>query len=164
MKTAAWVPLLMGLAAPACARQQLTESPRAAARPPDRPVYRLDFVLAASDVAGATRNTAFTLNLEEGEHGDVLVGRNVSLAPAGTPAAGPRQDVGLKLVASYFMRGDALLLVVSSELSALEAPSDVRKLVARGEALAEPGKATVVTSLDDDHKRYQLTVTPTKLR
>jgi len=34
----------------------------------------------------------------------------------------------------------------------------------RGAVLATPGKPAVVSVLDDDHRRYQLTVTSTKLR
>ena len=70
----------------------------------------------------------------------------------------------MKVVARYRMWGDDLLLVVDTELSAFEAPSSIRKVVAKGDALASAGKSTVVTSLESDNKKYQLTVTPTKLR
>lgn len=49
-------------------------------------------------------------------------------------------------------------------MSAFEPPTSVRKMVAKGNALATSGKSALVTTLEDDHKKYQLTVTPTKLR
>lgn len=162
MKIAAWIPLVV--LSCACARPAVATAPPVTARAPVPHVYRLAFVFSASDAAGAERKTAFTMNLEEEQNGEVLVGRNVPLVVNASGFASPRQDVGLKIAAHYDVRGDDVLLFVSTELSALEAPSEIRKLVTRGQALAEPGKATVVASLDDDHKHYQLAVTPTKLR
>ena len=163
MKIAAWIPLVIVSCAPACARPAVAAAPPVTACAPEPHVYRLAFVFSASDAAGTERNTAFTMNLEEDQNGEVLVGRNVPLT-ANATLVSPRQDVGLKVAARYGVHGDDVLLFVSTELSALEAPSEIRKLVTRGQALAEPGKATVVASLDDDHKHYQLAVTPTKLR
>jgi hypothetical protein len=37
-------------------------------------------------------------------------------------------------------------------------------MVAKGNAVASLGKPAVVTTLEDGGKRYQLSVTPTKLR
>lgn len=56
------------------------------------------------------------------------------------------------------------LLDVSVEMSTFDPPTTIRKVVAKGNALASVGKPAQVLSLDDEHKRYQLTVTPTKLR
>jgi len=151
------------LLAAACARPEAPPPRTASHDRPPRPVYRLDFVLAARDAAGPPRNTAFTLNLEEGDQGEVLVGRNVPLV-ATTTMVSPRQDVGLRVRAHYWVHDDDLLLAVDSEMSALEAPAEIRKIVARSDALAPVGKSTLVTSLDDDAKHYQLSVTPTRLR
>lgn len=173
------------LLAPGCAPQQQVAPPvsnahlatsTGAATPPqnvggDRHVHRLDFVLTSSDGTAPATSTAFTLNLQEHDSGEMVVGKNMPLTPSSAtsssgsaPPAVPRQDVGMKVVARYRMWGDDLLLVVDTELSAFEAPSSIRKVVAKGDALASAGKSTVVTTLESDNKKYQLTVTPTKLR
>ena len=150
----------------------------AASTPPqnvggDRHVYRLDFVLTSGDGTSPATSTAFTLNLQEFDKGEMMVGKNVPLNPAatagapgssGTSSSVPRQDVGLKVAVQWRASGDDLLLDVSTEMSAFEAPSSIRKVVAKGGALASAGKSTVVTTMESDNKKYQLTVTPTKLR
>ena len=134
-----------------------------------RHFYRLDFVLTAMDGA-APQTTSFSLTLGEHDRGDVHFGKNVLLTaaqPTGTnpPMPGPRQDVGVKVVATIgAVQGDDVTLDVSTEVSALEPPTTIRKISAMGEALATPGKSTVVAMLEEDKKRYQLSVTPTKLR
>jgi hypothetical protein len=144
----------------------------------DRHVYRFDFVLAANDgSAPGGGGTTFSLVLQEAEKGEVVVGKNVSLAsspPSSPPAGGPgpsfgsmaRQDVGTKVAASFRMTstGDDVILDVATELSTFEPPTSVRKMVMKGNAIATPGKPALVTTLDDDHKKLQLTVTATKLR
>lgn len=147
----------------ACVSSRAAPPPVVAHAPPERGVYRLDFVLAARDAAGATRDTAFTLDLEEGNKGEVVVGRNIPLSTGTNPSAA-RRDVGLRVQARCFARGDDLVLDVDTEVSSSEPPSDIRKIVARGNALARPGRSTLVASVDDDGKHYQLNVTPTKLR
>jgi hypothetical protein len=131
-------------------------------------------VLNAED--GTT--TSFTLNLEDGDHGEVVVGKNVALSAAtrgvapgsasasgSAPLASPRQDVGLKVKASFAPRGDDVLLRVDTEMSSFDAPSStIRKTVADDDALLSPGKSALVTSIDEDHKHLQLTVTATRLR
>jgi hypothetical protein len=146
----------------------------AAPRPPahDRLVYRFDFVVSANDAAGgaATTTSSFTLNLQEGDKGEVHVGKNVALSTSGPSTSGgpstggPRQDVGLKVAAQFRAVGDDPLLDVSLEMSAFEPPSTIRKLVAKSDTLAFAGKPVLVTSLEEDHKRYQLTVTATRVR
>jgi hypothetical protein len=128
----------------------------------DRPVYRFDFVLTSGDATPPT-TTSFTLNLAELEKGEVMVGRNVPLTTAAPGVPMARQDVGLKIATQFRMRGDEVLLDVSTEMSTSEPPS-IRKTTMRGAALATPGRAVLVSSLDDDNRRFQLTVTPTKLR
>jgi hypothetical protein len=137
----------------------------------ERHVYRFDFALTANDGAAPPSTTSFTLVLQETEKGEVVVGKNVSLASAGPPGSGAvmaaaRQDVGVKVAALFRAApgSDDVVLEVSTEMSAFEPPTSVRKMVARGNALATSGKSALVTTLDDDHKKYQLTVTPTKLR
>jgi hypothetical protein len=141
----------------------------------DRPIHRFDFVLTANDGTAAPSSTAFTMTLQEGEKGEAVVGRNVSLTPATPPgsppaAPGPRQDVGAKVAAFYRTSGDDVVLEVSTEMSSLEPPTSIRKTVSKGNVLASPGKPAVVASVDDDaggaggKRRVQLTVTATKLR
>jgi hypothetical protein len=155
-------PALSSAAAPATA----PVGPRA-----ERHVYRFDFVLTTSDGSGPPSSTAFTLNLQEHDKGEMHVGRNVPLAPpsAAAPGSGPpvsstRQDVGIKVAAQFQAAGDDALLDVTVEMSSFEPPSAIRKMVAKGNAVASLGKPAVVTTLEDGGKRYQLSVTPTKLR
>ncbi len=135
----------------------------------ERHVYRLDFVLTATD-GTAPQTTSFSITLGEHDKGDIHLGKNVMLsqtqATATTPAlGGPRQDVGVKVVASVgSLFGEDLMLDVSTEVSAFDPPTTIRKISAIGKALATPGKSTVVAMLEEDKKRYQLSVTPTKLR
>jgi hypothetical protein len=138
----------------------------------NRSVYRLDFVLASTGEGAQT--TSFTMNLQENENGMVMIGKNVTLNPPSTaapgsaptpqPASTARQDVGIRIKADYRQAGEDLLLDVDAELSAVEAPSSIRKVVTRSKAFAAAGKPSLIATLDDDHKHYQLTVTPTKLR
>jgi hypothetical protein len=147
---------------PAPAAAPLAAAP---AKPPEaHHVYQLDFALSSGG--------AFTLALEEGRNGEIMVGANVPLQTS-TAGASPRQDVGLKLRCSFMPAGDDLLLHTNLEMSsaddAPQAPATavaIRKLVTEGEALVSPGKLALVSSVDDPmgHKHYQLTVTATKLR
>jgi hypothetical protein len=142
------------------------------AKPTDRHVYRFDFVLSATDGSSAPSTTTFTLNLQEADKGEVVLGKNVALsAPpspgaSSSPVASARQDVGVKVAASFRMAatGDDVILDVVTEMSTFDPPTTVRKLVMKGDAIAAAGKPALVTTLEDDHKKFQLTVTPTKLR
>ena len=174
----AWitVSLALSLAALGCAPQQACPAVTTAAGPPvrahERHVYRFDFGLSTSDVAGgATTASSFTLSMQEGDKGEVHVGKNVALAtpsaPGSTPptsTSGARQDVGLKVGAQFRVVGDEPLLDVSLEMSSFDPPSTIRKVVAKSDVLAFAGKPVLVTSLEEDHKRYQLTVTATRVR
>jgi hypothetical protein len=144
-----------------CGAQQpsavaLTTAPANARPQNDRHVYRFDFVLTSNDGAAPASSTAFSLNLQEFDKGELLIGKNVALPQ--------RQDVGVRMVAEFRMTGDDPLLAVSTELSAFEPPSSVRKVAVKGSALAPTGKSTLVTTLTSDDKQYRLTVTPTMLR
>ena len=146
-------------------------APTTAATPPrtERHVYRFDFVLTTSDSGGTPTSTAFTLNLQEHDKGEVTIGKNVPLtvpAPGGgSSGASPRQDVGIKVAAAFNNVGDDLILDVVVEMSSFDPSSSaIRKVVAKGNALASAGKAALVTTLEADNKHYQLNVTPTKLR
>ena len=175
---AAWiiVSLALSSAAMGCAPHEACPAVTTAAAPHaqanDRRVYRFDFGLSTSDGTGAAPTTSsFTLSMQEGDVGEVHVGKNVALsAPsvagptAPSTASGPRQDVGLKVGARFRAMGDEPLLDVSLEMSSFDPPSTIRKVVAKGDVLASAGKPVLVTSLEDDHKRYQLTVTATRVR
>jgi hypothetical protein len=177
--------LALSALATGCAPQQVAAPPVASAHPTtstasatppqtvggERHVHRLDFVLTGTDGTTPPTSTAFTLNLEEFEKGEMVVGKNMPLTQSTASSSGPapsvataRHDVGMKVAARYRMTGDDLLLVVETEMSAFEPPSSVRKVVAKGNALASIGKSSLVTTLESDNKKYQLTVTPTKLR
>jgi hypothetical protein len=135
----------------------------------ERHIYRFDFVLTGTDGTNPPSSTSFTMVIQEGEKGEVVVGKNVALVPAAPPGsasapASPRQDVGTKVAAFYRTSGDDVVLEVSTEMSAFEPPTSIRKMVSKGNAIASPGKSSLVTSLVAEHKHVQLTVTPTKLR
>jgi hypothetical protein len=130
-------------------------------KPPEaRRVYRLDVVLSAGDTGKTPSESAFTLSLEEDRGGDIRVGNNIQLTSQA------RQDVGLNLHFSYVMAGEDLLLHSGIEMSSFDEPSTVHKLMGNGDAVVAPGKPALVASVEDPmgHKRYQLTVTATKLR
>lgn len=150
---------------------------------PDRShVWRFDFVLTPKDPKDATlAPTTFTVNIPDHQSGEIMVGKNVPLqvsSPPPPPGPGatsgphfaPRQDVGLKVKAHiqpFPNGGDDFLMDVDLELSAVETGTPVatiRKLTARGAAVATAGKSSLIVSLDEDKRHYDLTVTPTKLR
>ncbi len=177
----AWITLFcaLPLGAIGCAPQQVCPAVTTAAAPHtahDRPVYRFDFGLSTSDGTGAAPTTSsFTLSMMEGDKGEVHVGKNVALSSpsvatspgSGAPMStggGPRQDVGLKVAAQFRAVGDEPLVDVSLEMSSFDPPSTIRKVVAKSDVLAVAGKPVLVTSLEEDHKRYQLTVTATRVR
>jgi hypothetical protein len=171
----------------------LTSAPVPSNMPPPPPpshgvaerghVWRLDFVLTPKDAKDATlAPTTFTINIPDHQSGEIMVGKNVPLQVSGppVPATGgsaaaphlmtPRQDVGLKVKAHiqpFANGGDDFLMDVDLELSAVDSGtpvSSIRKLTARGAAVAMGGKSSMIVSLDDDKWHYELTVTPTKLR
>lgn len=157
-----------------CAPREACPAVTTAAAPRPRAhehlVYRFDFAVTSTDSTGGAPTTSlFTLNMLEGDKGEVHVGKNVALSPSPPPAGGPsaggpRQDVGLKVAAHFRVIGEDPLLDVSLEMSAFEPPSTIRKIVAKSDTLAFAGKPVLVTSLEEDHKRYQLTVTATRVR
>ncbi|MBX3226437.1 MAG: hypothetical protein KIT84_32750 [Labilithrix sp.] len=131
-------------------------------------VHRYDFVLTPKDPKDAIVGpTSFSVNITSNHTGEVTVGRNVPLVPPSgpAPATPPRQDVGLKVKAhpQGLAGTEDVLVDVELEMSTMEG-SAIRKLTTHGTALAPLGKATLVVSVDDDKRRYELTVTPTKLR
>lgn len=166
--------IFLSLSAFGCAPQQVCPSVTTAAGPPgthpERRVYRFDFGLSTTDGSGGPPVTSsFSVTLSEGDKGEVHVGKNVALStasPGNSPAPpAPRQDVGLKVAAQFrMMGGEDPLVDTSLEMSAFEPPTSIRKVVAKSDAVAPAGKPVIVTMLDDDHKRYQLTVTSTRVR
>ncbi len=134
------------------------------------PIYRLDFTLSSNDAKSNVPEGTFTMNLQENEVGVLSTGRVIAV-PVSTAsdkggAATMRTDVGLSLNESYRMVGGDLLVRSSAEFSGVEDSGVLRKLAAKDEALVTPGKATLVSSIDDasSHKKYQVLVTATKLR
>jgi hypothetical protein len=170
----------------------LTSAPVPSHMPPPPPshvavdrghVWRLDFVLTPKDPKDATLTpTTFTINIPDRQTGEIMVGKNVPLQVGGPPAPvtgggaaiphlmTPRQDVGLKVKAHiepFPNGGDDFLMDVDLELSGIESgtpAASIRKVTARGAAVAMGGKSSMIVSLDDDKRHYELTVTPTKLR
>ena len=90
----------------------------------DKPVYRLDFELTTTEPGKAPTTTTFSLNLAEDRHGEATLGDNIAL-PSGT--ATTRQNIGMRVDATFVTRGPALLLDVETELTeragAVDAPS-----------------------------------------
>lgn len=125
---------------------------------PTHALYRLDFELTTTAAGKPAYTTAlFSLNLDEHRQAEAVIGDNV---PLGGNAA--RQNVGLKVKASFEMYGADLLLDVDTELTAIASPT-IHKIETRDVALATPGKKAVVASIDRDGVHTQLVVTPTKL-
>ncbi len=128
-----------------------------------RHLYRLDFAIAGPGTDASTNyNGTYTMNLEEGRHGELVSGANTSLAPAGNL----RTDIGVKIKAIYAMSGEDLLIETDAEMNAVDEPTGSHKIVTRSCALVSPGKPALLASADDARgkKRYQLTVAATKLR
>lgn len=157
--------LTLAASTSACAPRPATKPAASAVapKPPEPPhsVYRLDFVLATTDGAGTT-NSAFTMNLEEQQHGSVMVGRNVPIGPAGGVGSA-RQDVGIRVGAQFRSVGEDILVQVDSETSMSEPPT-VRKASTHSVVLAMVNRSSIISVVDDDHRRVQLSVTPTRLR
>jgi|HubBroStandDraft_6_1064221.scaffolds.fasta_scaffold1467246_1 hydrogenase maturation factor len=147
-----------------CPAPAATPAPAAAAAHTPRPpghVYQLDFALSPGG--------AYTLLLEEDRGGDIRVGANIPLST--TVPMSPRQDVGLNLHCNFATIGDDLVVHTGLEMSFVDeqqttAPAAIHKISSNGDALVSPGKPTLISSIEDpmSHKRYQLTVTATKLR
>ncbi len=141
-------------------------SPVHDAAPPARraaQVYRMDYIISSKDpTAPAASSNAYTMVLEEDRSGEVMVGSNVPLS--GSQA---RTDVGLKLHGHFVRAGeDDVMIETRIEMSSSEEAAGIHKLTAVTDAFVAPGKPTVVASLDDpaSHKRYQVSVTATKVR
>jgi len=130
--------------------------------PPERHVFRLDFIVVANEPGKAAQSSNYTLNLEENDHGEIHLGSNVQISPQ------VRQDVGLKINASlYPMRqGDQVLLRDVVELSGVEDPQTIHKMTMVGDAVLHDGQQALVASLEDplSHKRYQVSASATRLR
>lgn len=129
------------------------------ARSESHHIYRLDFVLAASEPGKAPTSSAYTLNLEEQRSGELRMGTNIALSSQA------RQDVGLMLKCYVEPLGDELLLHNTTEMSSSEEASTIRKISANGDALLALGQQALVASVEDaiSHKRFEVKVTATKL-
>lgn len=126
----------------------------------DKPVYRLDFELTTTEPGKAPTTTTFSLNLTEERHGEATLGDNIAL-PSGTTTT--RQNIGMRVDATFVTRGPALLLDVETELTERAGPSTLHRLATKGAALATPGKKAFVAAIDHDKAHTELSVTPTRL-
>ncbi len=163
----------LGCCIPAC---PAASAPAVAARPekraddPPAHVYRLDFTVTSGEGGAPGVKEQFTLNLADHQHGDVVVGRNVSLQTGGlNGGGGPRTDVGLRLGVDCNASGDEVLLQVRLEVSDTEAapvgaPVPIHKATASGDVLIKLGQPALAVRLDDGHKQYEVNVTATRLR
>ena len=126
----------------------------------ERHVYRLDFVVVASEPGKPAQQSAYTLNLEDYDNGEIHLGSNIQINPQA------RQDVGLKIKASVVTRGDDLLLHDAVELSGIEEAQTIHKITTNGDAYLRAGQQALVASLEDplSHKRYQVSAQATRLR
>ena len=143
--------------------QKTTAPPPPVARAPEeRHVYRVDFVVVANEPGKTAQSSAYTLNLEDYDNGEIHLGSNIQINPQS------RQDVGLKIKASVrsFGSGDDLLLRDAVELSAIDDPQTIHKITTTGDAFLHAGQQTLVASLEDplSHKRYQVSASATRLR
>jgi hypothetical protein len=156
---------LAGAACPASASRNGVGSTadmrdRAPKPPEQHHVYRLDFVVSTTETSKPVVSSSYTMNLEEEHGGELHLGTNVALS------AQARQDVGLKIHCSYALIGDDLLLHNSTEMSSIEDPPTIRKIMTSGDAVVAPGKLALINSLEDpmSHRHYEVAVTATKLR
>jgi len=141
--------------------QKTTAPPPPVARAPEeRHVYRVDFVVVANEPGKTAQSSAYTLNLEDYDNGEIHLGSNIQINPQS------RQDVGLKIKASVMPRGDDLLLRDAVELSGVEESQTIHKITTTGDAFLHAGQQTLVASLEDplSHKRYQVSASATRLR
>lgn len=166
MKTALPHPLLLTTASLALSAAVLgcapttAPTPAVAHAPSAHHVYRLDFVVTSGDPGKASAPSKYTVNVEEDRHAEIHVGANVPLG-----AGNVRQDVGLRLHCQLSAVGDDLLLHNDTELSTADDLPAIHKITARGDAIVSPGKPALVASLEEplSHRRYEVTVTATKL-
>ena len=150
----------LGIAGCASALPAQRPAEPVAKAPEERHVYRVDFVVVANEPGKAAQSSAFTLNLEDYDNGELHLGSNVQLTPQS------RQDVGLKIKASVMPRGDDLLLRDAVELSGVEESQTIHKITTSGDAVLRAGQQALVASLEDplSHKRYQVSAQATRLR
>lgn len=120
-------------------------------------MYRFDFALTSAE--GTSQPTAFTLNLEEWNKGEIRLGKNAALVPGGSA----RQDVGLRVVTEFRTVEENVLLDVETEVSRIDSPT-VHKMSVKSKALLAPNRPTVVATVEDGSGRFQLMVTSTRLR
>lgn len=139
----------------------MSTAPALADAPPaDRAVYRLDFELATTEPGKPATVTTFSLNLAEDRHGEAMLGDNIAMVTGSTIA---RQNVGLRVDASFVTHGSALLLDVDTELTERAGGSALHRIATKGAALAQPGKKAFVAAIDHDKAHTELSVTPTRL-
>ena len=131
-------------------------TPAVASAPAAPSFYRLE--VSISDGTKATPD-AYSMVLEENQHGRLQSGQNVSLG------AGVRQAVGLELGFSYTLRGAVLVLDGEVEMSSIDpttvasgAPT-IRRVKAVLIAPVVPGTPMQFVSLYDVNTKHRYEVT-----
>ncbi len=145
---------------------QAAASPALAAPPPprERHVYRFEFTVTESEPGKAAVVSNHLVNIEEGGAGELRLGANVPLQTNGGSVVA-RQDLGMKLHASYTLQGEDLLVHASLEMSSNDGGTILRTSM-NGDAVVSAGKPMVVASGEDrvTHRRTELKVVATKIR
>jgi hypothetical protein len=138
-------------------------APRAARHGEPRTFYRLDYLIAATEAGKAPAHSSYTLNVEDNGMSEVRLGANVPLG--GGSMATPRQDVGVHVRGEIHLAGEQVSLRSDVELSAMDEPPAVRKMVAHTTVMVTPGKPAIIARMDDptSHRRYEVTVTATRV-
>lgn len=126
----------------------------------DKPIYRLDFQLTTTEPGKAPTTTTFSLNLAEERHGEATIGENIAL-PSGSSTT--RQNIGMRVDATFVTRGPAILIDVETELTERAGATTLHRIATKDAALATPGKKAFVAAIDHDKAHTELSVTPTRL-
>lgn len=137
-------------------------------------IYRLEFIVREVEEGKRLNSRSYVMSVEDGDEGSVHVGNRVPYS------TGKEQfqyfDVGVSIRCRLHERDGYVVLERGDvEISSIvkdesTAPGTLNPVVRRAnagfEAAATPGKATLVTTLDDvssDH-RYEVEVTATKVK
>lgn len=165
-----WVLLLPLSVGAAFAQEKKAEEGRGTGN-----VYRVDFAVHELEDRKRVNTRHYSLRLEADRRrlaGQIRASTKIPL-PAGD--AWQYMDVGLDLDCQLYEREDGLALDVTLEISNFVAPEGqgegtkqppiLREIRSRVATVIQPGKPTVVSSVDDTatKRRYELEVTATKV-
>jgi len=145
---------------PASVKDDTCAAKSTARTPEQRRVYRLELLVATTDPGKPPVNSTQTLNVEERMTGDLHLGSNIPISSQA------RQDVGLMIRCTLTPVGDDVLLEHGIEMSSADEGGAIRKVSMRGSSVVSPGKPALLASAEDPttHRRFEVTVTATKLR